>query len=185
MKQLTNHIRGLARLNFPQKMQGGFTLVEMVVYSAILGVIAVLATNSTIVMTRAFTDLRVSRDLNSSATALFERMTRDVRGAYDIDAAQSTLGTNPGRLMLNTKDAAGTNTTIEFYVTGNRVSIREGGIDQGAIMTSSTSVTNFVVRELTSTNTKAVKVEATISATRGGVTKTRNFNTTVVLRGTY
>lgn len=163
----------------------GFTLVEMVVYSAILGVVAVLATNATLAMTRAFTDLRISRDLNSSATALFERITRDVRGAYDVDAAQSTFDTNPGRLMLNTKDSAGTNTTIEFYVTGNRVSIREGGTDQGSIMTTSTSVSSFIVRQLSNTNTKAVKVEAVISATRGGITKTRNFYTTVVLRGTY
>lgn len=163
----------------------GFTLVEMVVYSAILGVVAVLATNATLAMTRAFTDLRISRDLNSSATALFERLTRDVRGAYDIDLAQSALGTNPGQLTLNTKDSAGVNTTVEFYVTGNRVSIREGGIDQGSIMTTGTSVSSFVVRQLSNTNTKAVKVEAIISATRGGITKTRNFYTTIVLRGTY
>lgn len=161
----------------------GFTLVEMIVYAAVLGIIAVLSINSMLAMTRAFTDLRVSRDLNSSATALFERLTRDVRGAYDIDAAQSTLGVHPGRLML--KGSSGVNTTIEYYVTGNRVNIREGGVDQGSIMTAGTTVSSFIVRELVNTNTKAIKVEATISATRGNITKTRNFYTTVVLRGTY
>lgn len=172
MMQFTNRLRG-------------FTLVEMIVYAAVLGIIAVLSINSMLAMTRAFTDLRVSRDLNSSATALFERLTRDIRGAYDIDAAQSTFGAHPGRLMLDTKDSGGANTTIEYYVTGNRVNIREGGVDQGSIMTTGTSVTSFVVRQLTNTNTKAVKVEATISATRANITKTRNFYTTVVLRGTY
>ncbi|KKU81900.1 MAG: hypothetical protein UY07_C0007G0054 [Parcubacteria group bacterium GW2011_GWA1_47_8] len=166
------------------KNLGGFTLIEMVIYAAILGIIGVLAINSTLLMTRAFTDLRVSRDLNSSATALFERITRDVRGAYDINAA-STFGTNPGRLTLDTRDAAGTTTTVEFYVENGLVKIREGGVAQGAIMTSSTSVTSFIVRQLANTNTKAVKVEATISATRANITKTRNFYTTVVLRGTY
>jgi len=163
----------------------GFTLVEMIVYAAILGIIAVLSINSMLAMTRAFTDLRVSRDLNSSATALFERLTRDIRGAYDIDVTQSTFGAHPGQLMLNTKDASGADTTIQFYVTGSSVNIREGGVDQGSIMTTGTTVSSFVVRQLTSTNTKAVKVEATISATRGNITKTRNFYTTVVLRGTY
>lgn len=174
-----------SKFKIQNSTQKGFTLVEMIVYVAILGIITVLTINSTLVMTRAFADLRVSRDLNSSATALFERITRDVRGAYDIDAAQSTFGAHPGRLMLNTKDSGGANTTIEFYVTGNRVNIREGGVDQGSIMTTSTSVSSFVVRQLTSTNTKAVKVEATISATRGNITKTRNFYTTIILRGTY
>lgn len=163
----------------------GFTLVEMIVYVAILGIIAVLSINATLAMTQAFSNLRVSRDLNSSATALFERLTRDVRGAYDIDTVQSTFNTNPGRLTLNTKDSGGANTTVEFYVENGLVKIKEGGVAQGAIMTTSTSVTNFVVRQLLNTNTKAVKVEATISATRGNITKTRNFYTTIVLRGTY
>lgn len=175
-----------SKFYIPNSAPKGFTLVEMIVYAAVLGIIAVLSINSMLAMTRAFTDLRVSRDLNSSATALFERITRDIRGAYDIDAAQSTFGVHPGRLMLDTKDSSGANnTTIEYYVTGNRVNIREGGVDQGSIMTTGTSVTSFVVRQLTSTNTKAVKVEATISATRANITKTRNFYTTVVLRGTY
>jgi prepilin-type N-terminal cleavage/methylation domain-containing protein len=177
--------RGLASLNFPQKMQGGFTLVEMIIYVAILGIIAVLSINATLAMTRAFTDLRVSRDLNSSATALFERLTRDIRGAYDINVAQSTLNTNPGRLTLDTRDSLGANTTIEFYVENGIIKIREGGVAQGTIMTTSTSVTNFVVRQLVNANTKAVKIEATISATRGDITRTRNFYSTVVLRGTY
>lgn len=185
MKQFTNRIHGHYHLNFPQKMQRGFTLVEMVVYAAILGIIAVLSISSMFAMTRAFTDLRVSRDLNSSATALFERLTRDIRGAYDIDAAQSTFGTHPGQLMLNTKDSGGVNTTVEYYVTGNRVYIREGGVDQGSIMTTGTTVSSFIVRQLSNINTKAVKVEATISASRGDITKTRNFYTTVVLRGSY
>lgn len=168
-----------------KKLERGFTLVEMLVYVAMLAILSVLAIQTTLSMTRAFADLRVSRDLNSSATALFERITRDVRGAYDVDEAQSTLGANPGRLMLGTKDAAGANTTIEYYVENGLVKISEGGVAQGAIMTTSTSVTSFVVREISNLNTDAVKVEATITATRGDITKTRNFYTTVVLRGTY
>lgn len=163
----------------------GFTLVEMLVYVAMLAILSVLSIQTTLSMTRAFADLRVSRDLNSSATALFERITRDVRGAYDVDEAQSTLGSNPGRLMLSTKDTAGTNTTVEYYVENGLVKIREGGVAQGAIMTTSTSATSFIVREISNVNTDAIKVEATITATRGDITKTRNFYTTVVLRGTY
>ncbi|MHB1118279.1 MAG: prepilin-type N-terminal cleavage/methylation domain-containing protein [Minisyncoccota bacterium] len=163
----------------------GFTLVEMIVYVAILSVVAVLATNVTLAMTRAFTDLRVSRDLNSSATVLFERLTRDIRSANGIDVAQSTFNVSPGRLTLNTKDSLGANTTIEFYVENGLIKMNEGGIAQGAIMTASTRIDSFVVRQLLNANTAAVTVEATISATRGDITQTRNFYTTVVLRGTY
>lgn len=157
----------------------------MVVYAAILGIIAVLAINSTLAMTRAFTSLRVSRDLNSSATALFERITRDIRGAHGIDVATSSFGSNPGRLTLNTKDSGGANTTVEYYVDNGLIKIREGGVAQGSIMTTSTSATSFIVRQLSNVNTEAVKIEVTLSATRGDITKTRNFYTTVILRGTY
>lgn len=163
----------------------GFTLIELIVYVALLAVVTVLAIQSTMTMTRAFADLRVSRDLNSSATALLERISRDARSAESINAAQSTLGTNPGVLMLNTTDTGGTATTIEYYVEGGLVKIRENGVAQGAIMGSHTTIDNFVVRQLTNTNTEAVRVEATITATRGDITKTRNFYTTIVLRGSY
>lgn len=163
----------------------GFTLVELIVYVAILAVVTVLAIQSTMTMTRAFADLRVSRDLNSSATALFERITRDVRSAESVDTAQSTLGTSPGRLMLNTTDTSGTAMTVEYYVESGLVKIRENGVAQGAIMGSHTTIGSFVVRHLTNITTEAVRVEATITATRGDITKTRSFYTTTVIRGSY
>lgn len=162
-----------------------FTLVELIVYVAILAVVTVLAIQSTLTMTRAFADLRVSRDLNSSAAALFERITRDVRSAEGVDAAQSALGAHPGVLMLNTTDVGGTATTIEYYVESNLVKIRENGVAQGAIMGSHTTIDNFVVRQLTNATAEAVRVEATITASRGNITKTRNFYTTIVVRGSY
>ena len=167
------------------KHNRGFTLIEMLVYIAIFTVLSILAIQAMSLVTRAFTDLRISRDLNSSGTALFERMSRDIRGAYDIDETQSTLGSSPGRLTLNTKDTLGANTTVEFYVEDGVVKIKEGGVEQGVIMTTSTSIDNFMIRQISGTNTDAVKVEATITASRGGITKTRNFYTTAILRGTY
>lgn len=163
----------------------GFTLIEMVVYAAMLGVISVLAINSVLSMTRAFADLRASRDVNSSATALFERLTRDIRTAYDVDVMQSTFGTNPGRLTVNTRDVAGASTTVEFFEDSGAIKIRQGGVLEGAITTTTTTVTNFVVYHLLNANTEAIKVDATLSATYGGATKSRNFSTTIVLRGTY
>lgn len=163
----------------------GFTLTETIVYIAIFSVLSLITLQAMFAVTRAFTDLRVSRDLNSSGTALLERMSRDIRGAYDIDTAQSTLGTSPGRLMLNTKDSSGVATTVEFYVENNIVKVKEGGVAQGPLMTSSTHITSFIVRQISGTNTKAVKVEVAMSASRGDITRTRSFYTTATLRGTY
>lgn len=163
----------------------GFTLIELVVYVILLGVLMVFAINMALSMTRAFAQLRVSRDLNSSAEALFERATRDIRGAYDVDVGQSVLGSNPGVLMLDTKDASGAATTVKYDVESGAIVITEGGVSKGSILTTNTTASNFIVRELDNGKTKAVRMEATLSSTRGNVSETRNFYTTIVLRGTY
>lgn len=162
----------------------GFTLIEMVVYAAVLGVLSVLAMNSTLIMTQVYSSLRASRDLNQSATTVLERMTREIRTANAIDAS-SVINANPSDLVLNTKDSGGANTTVEFYVLNGLINIKEGGVAQGTLMTSSTQVDNFVVRTITSTNFKAVKIELTMTATRGTKSKTRNFYNTIVLRDSY
>ncbi len=162
----------------------GFTLIEMVVYAAVLGILSVLAINATLIMTQAYASLRASRDLNASATAVLERMTREIRTATGVDPS-SVTGTNPSDLVLNTKDAGGAATTVEFYVQNGLINVKEGGVAKGALMTSSTQASNFVVRTMSGTNSKAVKIELTITATRGTKSKTRNFYNTIVLRGTY
>lgn len=176
----------LFRLKKILRKSAGLSLIEMVVYAGIVAVVGVVAVNSTLAMTTAFTDLRVSRDVNASATALFERITRDIRSSYDVDA-QSVLGSSPGRLVLNYKNSSGVLTTFDYYVNAGVVNLREGIQEMGAVMTPRTTVTNFVVRKLTNTNSssKAVKVEATITETRWKITKTRNFYSTVVLRESY
>lgn len=162
----------------------GFTLIEMVVYAAVLGVLSVVAINATLTMTQAYASLRASRDLNVSATTVLERMAREIRDASAIDAT-SVLGVNPSDLVLNTKDASGAATTIEFYVQNGLINVKEGGVAQGSLMTSSTQVGNFVVRTMSGTNSKAVKIDLTMTAMRGTKSKTRNFYDTVVLRGSY
>lgn len=164
----------------------GFTLVEMVIYTAFLAILVVLAINSLLAVSKAFSYLRVSRNVNTSAEATFERISRETRNAYDVDLIQTTQGTNPGRLTLKTKDALGANTTIEFYVDANsRLAVREGGVDAGVLMAKNTTVNNFVVNVITTTNSLGVKIDLSITGSRGAVTESKNFHDTVILRRTY
>ena len=112
-------------------------------------------------------------------------MTREIRAARGINAAQSSLGVNPGRLTLLTKDSGGADTTVEFYVENGALKIKEGGVAMGALTSSSTEVTNFVVRSLSNPKSSAVKAELGLNATRGGISKSGNFYNTILLRGGY
>lgn len=163
----------------------GFSLTEMVIYVAILSVLTIVTVNSTFSAIRSFAEFRVSRDLNSSGASLMERLTREIRMANGIDAPNSALGTNPGRLKLLTKDTGGANTTVEFYIENNLLKIKEGGVAAGSLTSSTTAVTNFIARSLTNANSSAIKAEIGLTATRGNISKSGNFYTTIILRGGY
>lgn len=168
-----------------QNFKNGFSLTEMVIYVAILSVLTIVTVNSTFSAIRAFAEFRVSRDLSSSGTSLVERLTREIRKAHGIDAPNSTLGTNPGRLTLLTKDAGGVDTTVEFYIESNKLKIKEGGVAMGSLTSSTTIITNFIARSLTNTNSSAIKAEIGLMSTRGNISKSGNFYTTILLRGGY
>ena len=167
----------------------GFTLVEMIIYIAFFAMLSVLAINATIMVMKSFYTLRINQSISQSATTALERMSREIRNAYNIDTANSTLGTSPGRLTLMTKDDLGALTTVEFYNTaGNQVNMKVGGVDQGSLMTKTVTATNLVFHSMnngtaTTTNSKAVKIEMTLTDNRSGISKTVKYYDTLVLRG--
>ncbi|MFZ2303483.1 MAG: hypothetical protein WAV98_01675 [Minisyncoccia bacterium] len=178
--------------NIRHSIQRGFTLVEMIIYIAFFAVLSVLSINATILVMKSFYTLRINQSISQSATTALERMSREIRNAYDIDTLNSTLTTSPGRLTLLTKTDAGALTTAEFYVTaGNQINMKVGGVDNGSLMTKTVTATNLVFRSITTTNasttvSKAVKIEMTLRDsrdTRSGFTKEVKFYDTIVLRG--
>lgn len=163
----------------------GFSLIEMIIYAVILSILTIVTINSTFSVIRSFSEFRVARDLNSSAASLLERLSREIRTAYDIDVNQSSFGVNPGRLTLKTNPTGGADTTMEFYVENGALKIKEGGVAMGSLTSSSTAITNFMVRSLSNQNSNAIKTELGLTATRGSISKSGNFYSTIILRGGY
>ena len=163
----------------------GFTLVEMIIYVAFFAMLSIIAVNGTIVAMKSFYSLRLNQSINESATVALERMSREIRNAYDIDLTQSTLApTSPGRLTLKTKDASGTDTTVEFYVDGaSQLNLKVGGVDNGPLVTKNVTLTNLVFWTITTTNSKAIKIEMTLHDSRAASAKSSKFYDTIVLRG--
>lgn len=175
---------GCGKISSSKKFSRGFTLVEMVIYIAFFALLSTLAIEATIVVMRSFYTLRLTQSVDQSATVALERLSREIRNAYDFDPAQSTFGTNPGRLMLNTKDATGANTTVEFYMDATQqLHLREGGVEMGVLVTKSVAVPNLIFRSIATPNSKAIKIEATIQDTHTSVTQSTKFYDTIVLRG--
>lgn len=155
----------------------GFTLIEMLVYVAIAAGVLAASVNSISILMKSFNNARVTSKINNSAEAAMERMTREIRNARAVNAS-SILGSSPGRLKLDTYDAFGAATTIEFYLNNGILTVAEGGGAGNPLTLGGVSVSNLVFRQITnSIISKAIKVEATING--------KNFYDTAILRNSY
>ncbi len=177
------NLRWNGQLSVVKCSQRGFTLVEMVIYLGFFAVLAILSMQGTIIAMKSFYSLRLTQSINQSASVAMESLSREILVAYSIDETQSTFGVSPGRLMLNTKTSAGALTTREFYVIGNQLAVRDGGVDRGSLMTKNVTITNLVFRQSTTTESVAVKIEMTLRDSRAVPPKDVKFYNTVVLRG--
>ena len=164
----------------------GSSLLETLIYAAILGMVAVFATGSILAMMKSYSSVKLSRDLNFSASVAMERMTNEIRLANDIDDAGSAFAASPGKLKLNTVDGAGNPTTIEFFLSGTGVFVKDGTGVSEALTSSTTEITSLIFNKITSSAiSKAVKLSLTAKAKGGRIEKTEKFYNTAILRGSY
>lgn len=165
----------------------GFTLIEIIIYTAILALIFALVVNSLAVVIKAFNQGRLAIKINNSAEVAMDRMVREIRAAYDIDA-NSELDSHPGRLILITDSLIipGSTTTLEFYLDLGRIMVEEEGDFVEALTSSDLTVTNLIFRQITAPSmSKAVKIEMEIQGSSGNYQKTENFYNTAILRKSY
>jgi len=155
------------------KMKKGFTLIETIIYTAIIAVIFILVVNSLSIVIKAFNQGRVAIKINNSAEVAMERMTREIRFAYDIDGSSDL-----SHLVLNTD--------VEFYLDSGKIMIIDRGTNAVALTSDDLTVTNLIFRQINSSSvSKAVKIEMAIQGSSGNYQKTENFYNTAILRGSY
>ncbi len=167
----------ISYMKYQQNKTNGFSLLESIVYIAILSVMTVMIINVLTSTANSYSTLRLARGLNNSAITSLERMTREIKSADDISVANSTFDTNPGRLTVN----IGT-TTREFYIDSSVLKIKENDVDKGALTRDGVSVDNLVFRNLNNGTSKAVRIEMTLSGIYKNATTTKTFYSFAVLR---
>ena len=163
----------------------GFSLIEVLLYVGLFTMLSVMSMSALFQTIKAFNDLRISRDINDSSVKVMERLTRDVKSATAVDIANSTFGSSPGRLTLSTVNASGTLMTVEYYVTGSSLHVKENGVDKGSLMSSKTTINALVFYYINTGATLGVKIDLHLSSARGVVSDIDHFYDTIELRGTY
>ena len=162
----------------------GYTLIEAIIYIAILAVLAVTFISLLFTMTRAYVNFRLTRDIVSSSSLALERMIGEIRRAEAVNVS-SALNIPLGQLVLDTTDNSGSATTMDFFLSNGVLMIKEGSGAAASTTSARVTVDNLVFRQINTPKSSAMKVEMTLSASRGEVTRTEKFYATAVLRGSY
>ncbi|GMU73862.1 MAG: hypothetical protein AMXMBFR44_0610 [Candidatus Campbellbacteria bacterium] len=167
---------------YKQNGTDGFTLLEMVMYVAILSLtlVSVIAAISGVM--RAYSSTQAQTRIGRAATFSLSRMTHEIRLADAADTLQSSFGSHPGILALTSSAPA---RTVRFYVENGTLKFDENGAYAGDLTPEHVFVNSFVAHHLQSDASDAIRMQMTLdSATRNGTTS-ETFYMTAVMRGSY
>lgn len=160
----------------------GFSLVEMIIYLAILTVVTIFLVNGISALTKSYADIRLAKAVSSSAGVALQRIVHETRQATSFDLGQSTFGSNPGQLTLVTTNGSGATSTVRFFVSNGLLRVSVAGVDQGPLTLSGASVTNFTLSLLQNSISNGVRITLTVQSSFGNKTRTETFYTTAVTR---
>lgn len=187
--KIQEKIKGFARtpkdINVTSRREVGFTLIEMLVYVAIVTVISVLVVGVLVSLSKSYAQLKITQSINESATSALNRMLLEIRQAYDVDTVASTFNVHPGQLTLDTTDILGNNTEVSFLVSAGQIRVLENGIDAGVLTRANVQITSLIFEHLINGESEAVRVWMVLKGSIGKVTKEEVFSTAAVLRGSY
>ena len=165
--------------------KGGFTLIELLIYTGILMLLVAVVGSTLLSMGRAYRSLGAEQAVENAGRVGLERMAREARSSHAIDLSGSTFGTSPGQLSLNTTDENGTAIVVQFFLSGESLHVREGGVDQGPLTVASARVTNLVFRKITTEKSTAIKIEMAVESGTSSAYHARSFYDTSILRPSY
>lgn len=160
------------------KNNKGFSLVEMIVYLAIMTIITTTLVQSFIVVLKSNKNSFVDSVIRNSGYSIMENIIREARKSNDINTCSSNL--------LSFVQA--NNNIVNFSVSNGVVDFSEGistQVSKGPLNNSDIRVTSLNCNIINTENSKAIKFKIDLSTTIDGQYKTESFYSTVILRGSY
>lgn len=157
-------------------------MIEVVIYVAILSVVYFLIVSTLLSFNSSYRNIVALRKVDNSGINAMERMTRDIRWATNVDTGNSTFNNNSGVLTM-VATANGISTTTKFYLDSGVVKVDINGSYYGPLTLSSANVSKLSFSKLDSGISSAIKIDMTVSATSSVVIKTKNYHSTILIKG--
>jgi len=165
--------------------QNGFSLVELVVYVALVALVGSLVLGLMIPMYKVGVEARVSRRINESGALMMERILRETKDAESVNQTGSVFSVNPGIFKINTTNASTTGGTMKFSLSAGRGLLTFGDGESQYLTSTQTNISELAFWYLVSSSSEAIRVKITISDRQVTLARERTFFGTAVLRGSY
>lgn len=162
----------------------GFSLVELITYTALLSILVVVITNVIVMLYNANAVVKATRNVENSAITATDKLIREIRAASSVDLVNSSLNNDNGILKLNISDSSGSRTS-RFYIQNHRIMVDDNGVQTGPLTISDTIVSSLRFYYLATTTSKAVKFEMTLVGPPSTPGISEKYYGTTVLRGSY
>lgn len=169
-------------LKNPVKRNKGVTLVEIVIYFALLAVVTAVVIDSLFSLFKSYAAIKVGQDMETTAIQVLDRMTRDIHDADSVLVAQSSFGIPTSYVTLS-MNPAGTE-TVRYIASSSQIAVDKNGVYLGNLSLSTITVDNFNIRYINGTSTQALKIELGLmgQVRNASTTIYKDFYTTVQLR---
>ncbi len=164
-------------------MKKGFSLIEILVYMSILTMVISVLISTIVLLAKTYRHVSASRNIETSALLSLDRFTQVLHKGQSVDLAQSTIASNPGRLMILGQEE-GVQTTTEFYIEAGKLKMKINGEYEGDLTVSNVSVQSLIFRRFETPLSEAVRMELVLYPSDDS-SKTETFYATAILKNAY
>lgn len=163
--------------------QGGYSLIELVLYVGIILFVGVLVVSSYFGIVQSYQRYQTIQEINNSANTVAQSIIRDIRRATAIDVANSVFNANPGRLQATTTENDGSLTRVDFYTDDDQLFIQKGAEQATPLTKASVQVQELVFNKVQAGVRTGVRMQLELSTQdRFFGTTTAEFTTTAIPR---
>lgn len=139
----------------------GFTLIEMLVYIAILIIIAFVLTAFIFWTISSNTKIKVKHEVLDNTRRAMEIMTYEVKEAKSVYTPTSVFGLSPGQLSLETTHNLPNEektTYLDFYLCNQQICLKRENNEPIAITSDKTIIDNLVFSRVLASSTETVQI---------------------------
>jgi type II secretory pathway pseudopilin PulG len=143
------------------KKMTAFTLIELLIYIAVLSIMTVMVADSFIILNKGKGGVEAKSELNSNIRFVLEKIKRDVASASSLTTPNTTAATSSSLSLV-----VGTS-TVQYLVMSGRVTRQVDAQPTESISSDKVKITNLTFGRTENTNAvlgkKLISVEINIS----------------------